>query len=84
MRLASGEVAHVVMYSRARCGLCDDAREVILAVRDRHPFAFQEVSIDGHDDLEREHGLRVPVVLVDGREEFQAFVDPTALARLVR
>ncbi len=73
----------VVMYSRRRCGLCDEAREVILAQRGRTPFDFEEVHIDGDDGLERDHGLRVPVVEVDGREAFETFVDPQALARLL-
>jgi hypothetical protein len=71
------------MYSRRRCGLCDEARAVILAERDRTPFEFEEVSIDGDDGLERAHGLRVPVVEVDGREAFETFVDRQALARLL-
>jgi len=71
------------MYSRRRCGLCDEAREVILAQRARTPFEFQEVHVDGDDGLERAHGLRVPVVEVDGREAFETFVDRQALARLL-
>ena len=71
------------MYSRRRCGLCDEAREVILSQRARTPFEFQEIHIDGDDRLERAHGLRVPVVEVDGREAFETFVDRRALARLL-
>jgi Glutaredoxin-like domain (DUF836) len=83
-RLASESVvAHVLLYSRVRCGLCDEAREVILSLMDRHRFTFEEVSIDGNEGLERAHGLRIPVVLVDGREAFETFVDPDSLARLL-
>jgi Glutaredoxin-like domain (DUF836) len=74
----------VVLYSRRACHLCDEARSVILAERDRTPFAFDERFIDGDDDLERDYGLRVPVVEVDGAEAFEFVVDPKALARLVR
>jgi hypothetical protein len=67
----------VRMYSRRRCGLCDEARAVIVAERDLVPdrFRFEETFIDGDDDLEREYGLRVPVVEVDGVEEFEYSVD---------
>jgi hypothetical protein len=64
------------MYSRTTCGLCDEAREVILAAHAEHPFEYQEVFVDGDDDLERAYGLRVPVVLVDGVEQFELQVDP--------
>ena len=37
----------VVMYSRSTCHLCDEARAVIEAERDRTPFDFEERCIDG-------------------------------------
>lgn len=74
----------VRMYSRRTCGLCDEARAVILAERSRSPFEFDEVFIDGDDALEGEYGLRVPVVEVDGVEEFEFAVEPGRFAELVR
>lgn len=71
------------MFSRRSCGLCDEARRVILAVRREVPFDFEEILIDGREDLEREYGLRVPVVLVDGEERFEIGVDPHRLRRLL-
>jgi hypothetical protein len=72
------------MFSRPRCGLCDEARGVILALRRRIPFDFEEVSVEGDDALELAYGARVPVVLVDGEELFELVVDPEALAAAVR
>jgi hypothetical protein len=74
----------VRMYSRRTCGLCDKARAVILAERERAPFRFEEVMIDGDEDLERAYGVRVPVVEVDGREEFEIAVEPSRLRHLVK
>ena len=74
----------VRLYSRAGCHLCEDARSVILRVRDRFWFAFEEVDIDGDDDLLREYGIRIPVVDVDGEEAFEIDVDAERLAALVR
>ena len=51
--------------------------------RRRTPFRFDEVLIDGDDQLEREYGLRVPVVEVNGSEEFEYTVEPTRLRRLL-
>jgi len=76
-------VARVLMYSRRTCGLCDKARGAIESVRDRIPFAFDEVMIDGDDTLEERYGLRVPVVVVDGREAFEYEVPAEDLERLV-
>lgn len=67
------------MYSRRQCGLCDEAREVILALLKEVDFDFEEVFIDGNEELELAYGLRVPVVLVDGAEEFETRVETDLL-----
>jgi glutaredoxin len=71
------------MYSRTTCGLCDRAREAILELRVDLPFAYDEVFVDGDERLEREYGLRVPVVLVDGIERFEVEVPAPELRSLL-
>jgi glutaredoxin len=73
----------VTMYSRRRCGLCDQARSAIEEVRGSIGFGFEEILIDGDDSLEARYGLRVPVVLVDGEERFEVEVDPGELRRVL-
>ena len=67
------------MYSRPGCGLCDEARDVILAARARAPFDFDEVDITGNDGLEHEYGIRIPVVLIDEDEVFEIRIDAREL-----
>jgi glutaredoxin len=74
----------VVLYSRAGCHLCDVARDVLEAERSRSSFELVEVDIAGDDDLEREYGIRIPVVVIDGEERFEYEVDPAGLASIVR
>jgi hypothetical protein len=74
----------VVLYSRAGCHLCDDARAVLLAERARSPFDLEEIDIESSDELVREYGVRIPVVEIDGVEAFEYTVDPAELADLVR
>jgi glutaredoxin len=74
----------VVLYSRAGCHLCDDARDVLLAERSRSPFDLVEVDIGGDDDLEREYGIRIPVVEIDGQDRFEYEVDPAELVAIVQ
>jgi glutaredoxin len=76
-------VRNVVLYARPGCHLCDEAREVILAVRERRPFSFAEIDIESDDELLREDGIRIPVVTVDGEERFEITVDRGAFAGLV-
>jgi hypothetical protein len=75
----SRRVREVRLISRRRCGLCDKAREVLTGERERTPFHLSEVFIDGDEGLEREYGIRVPVVLIDGREWFEYRVDAISL-----
>jgi hypothetical protein len=71
------------MYSRSTCGLCDRARLVVEQERARTPFSFREVFIDGDERLERDYGLRVPVVEVNGEEEFEYEVEPLRLREVL-
>jgi hypothetical protein len=76
--------ARVRMYSRRRCGLCDEAREVIAAAGREVPLQLDEVYIDGDDALELRYGIRVPVIEVDGVEAFELTVEPGQLEELLR
>jgi glutaredoxin len=74
----------VVLYSRAGCHLCDAARDVLLGERSRSPFDLVEVDVAGDDNLERDYGIRIPVVEIDGQERFEYEVDPVELVSIVR
>jgi glutaredoxin len=67
------------MYSRPGCGLCDQARAVIVAEREHTPFDYTEVDITGDDGLELAFGIRIPVIVVDGVERFEVRVDAEEL-----
>jgi glutaredoxin len=71
----------VVLYGREGCCLCDEARHVLLRVRERCPFEFQERDIDADEELLRAYLERIPVVVVDGIEAFELFVDEAELER---
>ena len=46
-------------------------------------FDLEEVAIDGDDELEARYRELIPVVEIDGKQEFVYFVDPAALRRKV-
>jgi glutaredoxin len=71
----------VVLYGRPGCCLCDDAREVLVRVRQRRPFALNERDIDQDEALQRAYLERIPVVTIDGTEAFELFVDEVELER---
>jgi glutaredoxin len=72
-------VSRITLYTRPGCHLCDDAREILLRVG--APFA--EVDIETDDGLHARMLERIPVVVLDGEELFEHFVDENLLrARL--
>lgn len=73
-------IHRVVLYTRPGCHLCDVARETVLSLRERLPFSFTEVDIEGDDELELGYGIRIPVVEIDGEEAFEVTVDPIRFA----
>ena len=70
-------MSDVVLYTRAGCHLCDDAKQVLRDAR----VAFSEVDIDADADLRARYNEEVPVVFIDGRKAFKYHVDPRELQR---
>ena len=74
----------VVLYGREGCCLCDDAREMLLRIRQRQPFELSfdlsERDIESDDALLRDYLERIPVIEIDGVEEFELVIDESELA----
>ena len=69
----------LVLLGKPGCHLCDDAR----AVLERAGATFSEVDITTDDELHATYLERIPVVLLDGVERFELFVDEPALSCLL-
>jgi glutaredoxin len=67
----------LVLYGRAGCHLCDDAR----AVLERLGHPFEEVDIETDDALLSRYLERIPVIALDGAELYDFFVDEADLHR---
>jgi glutaredoxin len=76
-------VRTVTLYGRPGCHLCDDARAALERVRAARPFRLVEVDIESDDALLARYLERIPVVLLDGEELFELFVDEQTLARTI-
>jgi glutaredoxin len=71
----------VVLYGRAGCCLCDDARELLVRARERHEFVLIERDIEADDALHGAYLERIPVISIDGKEEFELLIDEAELHR---
>ncbi|MEX2175464.1 MAG: glutaredoxin family protein [Pirellulaceae bacterium] len=69
----------VILYTRAGCHLCDDAR----ALLERHGLAPDSVDIDADPRLRERYNECVPVVVIDGKERFRGSVNEVLLKRIL-
>lgn len=72
---------HLTIYSANDCCLCDDARDVLVALQQHLDFDFEEIKIDGDPVLEAKWRSEIPVGILDGRKVFKYKVDTSLLTR---
>jgi hypothetical protein len=76
-------MTEVVLYGKAGCCLCDDARVAIESVREGHPFDLTEVDVSLDPVLNARYGERIPVVAVGGVEAFELGLSAPELERVL-
>jgi glutaredoxin len=74
-------MTQVTLYGKPGCHLCEEAREVVLAARDRHRFELEEIDITRDPTLEARYRERIPVVAIDGEEALELVIEATELER---
>jgi glutaredoxin len=68
------EAARITVYSTPDCHLCVDAMAILQGMRQEFGFELQEIDITTDDQLHRAYFERIPVVLLDGEELCEYFV----------
>ncbi|HEY3041781.1 MAG TPA: glutaredoxin family protein [Pyrinomonadaceae bacterium] len=63
--------AHVVIYSRPGCHLCDEAKHAIEAARCPEEYTLEEINIESDPGLLRRYRYDIPVVTINGVEAFR-------------
>ncbi len=61
----------ITLYTRPGCHLCEDAVEVL----QRIGAAFAEIDIESSDELHKRYLERIPVLVLDGEELYDFFID---------
>jgi hypothetical protein len=74
-------VARIMLYERAECHLCEEARLALDALIG--PDRYERVDVDASDDLVMRYGFRVPVVALDGVDRLEAPITEPDLRALV-
>ena len=75
--------AHVIVYSKPGCHLCDEAKEVIKLAGCDDAFELEEINIQTSRELMLKYQFDIPVVTIDGQEAFKHRVDVEKFRMLV-
>jgi glutaredoxin len=75
--------AHVIVYSRPGCHLCDEAKEAIRLAGCPDAFILEEINIETSRDLLLKYQFDIPVVMIDGKETFRHRVDSSRFRELL-
>lgn len=68
-------MAHVTVYSKPGCHLCEEALRTLTRLQAQTPFTLEEISILDDPALFAEYGEQIPVVLLNGEFLFEYTVD---------
>lgn len=68
--------AHVIVYSRPGCHLCDEAKTAIKNSNTSDHYVLEEINIESDKELLRKYKYDIPVIMIDGEEAFRHRVDP--------
>ena len=67
--------AHVIIYSRPGCHLCDEAKAAIMSAGCDDQFVLQEINIESDEGLLQKYKYDIPVITINGVECFIHRVD---------
>ena len=69
----------VTLLGAPDCCLCRDAKKTLLQIGSQYDFKLQETDITTDSELHKRYLERIPVIMLNGREMFDYFVDEPAL-----
>lgn len=72
----------VEVYTRENCGLCEEAEDRV--TREAGGAHVRLIDIDDDPELQRRYNVRVPVVVVDGREIAEGRVEEGAVRQAIQ
>lgn len=73
----------VTLYTKADCGLCEEAASMLKRLQKRIRFEIEHVDIEADAGATERYGARIPVIAVDGEEVASAPLDEKDLAAIL-
>ena len=63
--------AHITLYTRPGCHLCDEAKEEMLAANCADEYVLEEVNIETDPALKESYGWEIPVIFINNVKAFK-------------
>ena len=63
--------AHVILYTRPGCHLCEEAKAEMLAADCAESYRLEEINIDADATLKERYGSEIPVIYINGVKAFK-------------
>ncbi|KQL53111.1 glutaredoxin [Heyndrickxia shackletonii] len=71
----------VVFYTREKCQLCEDAKQILNLLQDDYLFEVVEKDIESSDEWTEKYGLMIPVIEIDGEIVQYGQIDPFTVSK---
>ncbi len=73
----------VTLYTKADCGLCQEAASMLKRLQKQTRFEIEYVYIEDDVGANERYGSRIPVIAVDGEEVAAAPLDESQLTAIL-
>lgn len=70
--------AHVIIYSRPGCHLCEEAKQAIDSAQCANEYTLEEINIESDRALLQRYRYDIPVIMINGKEAFRHRLTPEA------
>jgi len=63
--------AHVILYTRPGCHLCEEAKAEMIAANCAESYTLEEINIESDATLKELYGWEIPVIFINGVKAFK-------------
>jgi glutaredoxin len=75
--------AHVIVYSKPGCHLCEEAKAAITASGCSDKFELTEINIEGDSSLLERYQYDIPVISINGVDTFKHRLNPAEFREVI-
>ena len=76
-------MAHITIYSKKGCHLCEVAMQKLLEIRQEFQFSLTEIDIEKNEELFEKYKYLIPVIEIDGKDVFTYKIDENKLKEIL-